>query len=931
MVRTTITNKLTAIVLTTSIMLGCSKQITPEEHIAAAKQHLAAQEPKSAVIELKNAIQADPKNALARYLLGEIYLSSGNGLSAEKELSKAYELGYDKKPLLPKLARAYALTEQDQEILALAAHQELLSGENLIQFLAYKTLALLRTNEAEQAKASVALAMENDANNAYTLLAQAYIDFAEQKSDKAITATKRVLTARPDQVDAILLQGQIAMSQGNYQLASENFEKFIALQPDTFSTNLLLADALFKDQQYVAAEKYIDIVLTALPKHGYTNYLKAAVLLEKKAFKEAKQYAENAIGQNFKTAQVKLIAGVSSYFSNNHEMSYYYLNDIESVLPANHPARKMLAISQIEIGEIEGISENLAGLSGKDAHDSDFLSALSYQLLTVGDKAQAKALLTQSEGEKTTSSLSTEQQAKVKARAGILKLLMNEPGSAEEFEKAIDLDPDFPEAELALVLSSLKAGDIENATTLAIQWQNKYPQKVAGKLLLARIYMSQQAYDDAQEIVDQALASNPEHGTTLVTAAQLSKLKGQNKEAHEFMLRAHKVAPDSPQVLGSLFQLALTQEDADKKFAIEAISQAYERNKASTLHIILQAQSLLAQRKLQAAVDVLKTHTPDIKTPNRYWQILTATYNRLRQFDNVTATLDAWQKTSPHLIDPVLYLVDFYINQRKPDLALTQVNQALTAHVNNNLLLLVKAQLLLKSRQPEQAKLVYTQIDKSKLEPAVAQGVEGHFALIDKDFAKAESLLKASYDAAPSNQKSYLLTMTYDAQGKQDKAIAHLKAHLNSTPTDLNGRQLLANYTVVTDPDAAIAQYQEIVKVRPKNYLALNNLAWLHMEKGQLEAALDYSERAYESAPEHPNVADTLSMILLKQGEIRKALPMAEKAYNLSQGTNVEINLNYVEILIKNARKLEARNVLDKTFTENAEQQSRKSQLVDAL
>ena len=54
---------------------------------------MAKKDTRSAIIELKNALQISPENANARTLLGQIYLSSGLGANALKELQRAKDLG----------------------------------------------------------------------------------------------------------------------------------------------------------------------------------------------------------------------------------------------------------------------------------------------------------------------------------------------------------------------------------------------------------------------------------------------------------------------------------------------------------------------------------------------------------------------------------------------------------------------------------------------------------------------------------------------------------------------------------------------------------------------------------------------------------------------------------------------------------------------
>src|SRR5262249_37690611 len=69
---------------------------TAQEHVARAQQFAAADNPRSAIIEFKNALQKDPNLAAARLGLGETELSVGDVQSAEKELERALDLGADK-------------------------------------------------------------------------------------------------------------------------------------------------------------------------------------------------------------------------------------------------------------------------------------------------------------------------------------------------------------------------------------------------------------------------------------------------------------------------------------------------------------------------------------------------------------------------------------------------------------------------------------------------------------------------------------------------------------------------------------------------------------------------------------------------------------------------------------------------------------------
>ena len=83
------------------IVAACGSGDTTEEHIARANQFIAGSDYDSAVIELKNALQKDNQSGEARWLLGKVYLDSGDILAAEKELKRAQELGWSPDDVIP--------------------------------------------------------------------------------------------------------------------------------------------------------------------------------------------------------------------------------------------------------------------------------------------------------------------------------------------------------------------------------------------------------------------------------------------------------------------------------------------------------------------------------------------------------------------------------------------------------------------------------------------------------------------------------------------------------------------------------------------------------------------------------------------------------------------------------------------------------------
>ena len=76
-------------------LAGCNRQASTETLLQEAQSFYDKGDYRSAVIQLKNALQNSPDDAEIRYRLGVAYNRTGDGVSAEKELKKALELKSD--------------------------------------------------------------------------------------------------------------------------------------------------------------------------------------------------------------------------------------------------------------------------------------------------------------------------------------------------------------------------------------------------------------------------------------------------------------------------------------------------------------------------------------------------------------------------------------------------------------------------------------------------------------------------------------------------------------------------------------------------------------------------------------------------------------------------------------------------------------------
>jgi putative PEP-CTERM system TPR-repeat lipoprotein len=909
--------KLAIVAIIALALNACGDKDSGESYLVKAKSHMSQNNVNESLIELKNALKLAPKNAEVRFLLGQLYLSQGRGADAVKELERASTFKYSQEQVIPLLARAYILTNADDDVLALSKEADNLSAERRSHYLAYKTLAALRMDKPELAVSSVALLKSLTWTSVYGFLAEGYLTFSQQKFDQAEAMTSRVLSLSPLQPDALMLQGQIALAKSNFKQAITSFEQYLTAQPYSGLVQLLLADALLKNGEIDKAEQHADKIIAKIQNQPFANYIKARVRSLKGDYQQAIDHAEVALQGNFKQQQLKLIAGASAFQLKNYERAYHYLTAVMIYLPQDHVARRMLAVSQLQLGLVDEISETLAGFESDSIQDAEFISLLSIQLFELGAVNQAKVLV------KKSSRGNKPQDAKQSARKGILKLMMNDPSGMEELKNAVKFNPKLVEAELALAFAALQTGDIAQASAISTQWKNKYPNNPGGYYLMASIQLKEGELEKAKKTLEESLALAPDNIFALTELVKIYRKQGDLKRAKALVTSTLKTYPHNTRVLKLYFDIY--RSDA----SLAKIKAIYQQDKNNVNLVVLYAEALMTLSKIDQGVNILTDFEASIKTPKKYWQILIIAYKQLNEPNNEQQTLEKWRKINPYHLDPIVLLADFFAQKREMIRALAVVKQGFENHSDNLILKMVEMEILLNSKQVKAAKTLYNDLSKQSINENLKRGIQGRIFLLEESYPAAIEKLIYFYNTYPSGRHAIYLAMAYRGNNQVSIATSTLEHHLLTNKTDDRVRAFLADLYLKNESDSALKNYQMLVKTQPQNALVNNNLAWLYMDKGDIDNALFYAKKAYSLTPEMADVVDTYAQTLFKSGKKRHALEQADKAYKLSAGKSVDITLHYIEVLIANGRKNEARKLLTQVQPQSDAQKEKAKTLLD--
>ena len=144
-------------------------------------------------------------------------------------------------------------------------------------------------------------------------------------------------------------------------------------------------------------------------------------------------------------------------------------------------------------------------------------------------------------------------------------------------------------------------------------------------------------------------------------------------------------------------------------------------------------------------------------------------------------------------------------------------------------------------------------------------------------YGEAASAYQAEYKQAPSLALALRAANALQASGAPGAAGQQLDDWLKHQPNDPDAVRLLASLEMSAGHYAeAEPKLLSVLKQRPNDAVALNNLAWSLQEQGK-PSALAYARRAFLASPT-PDVADTLGWVLTANGEATDALPLLRQA-----------------------------------------------------
>ena len=452
-----------------------------------------------------------------------------------------------------------------------------------------------------------------------------------------------------------------------------------------------------------------------------------------------------------------------------------------------------------------------------------------------------------------------------------------------ELEKRIKAGGDVIDYQIALAELDITQNKVDEATQLLQTLANTAPtgeKKLVAQVKLAELYVSRRNIAAAEPIIADVIGKDHRNAGALRLRAAINIDRGQIDSAVSDLREALNDQPKSPELLmllATAYESGGKNELADRQYA-DALKSSGQNSNVALRYVAFLQRRGDASHAEDVLTDVSSRNPNNlqvlaalgqIKLSRQNWvgalavaetigklnegrapadQIRAAALAGQNKVDDSIAALEDAHQATPNAVQPVLSLVSAYVKQGKAD----------------------KAMLLLQ--------------DINKKFPTNAQVLVliGQTELTQNKDAEALQSFKQAVAQQPKDPVGYdALSNLYIRQKNFNAADSVLQDALKELPGNLNLRLAIAGLQILEgDHDAAIAQYEAILKDQPNSPVAINNLVSLLLDyrtdKQSLGRASSLSEALKNSNV--PQFQDTLGWAQYRQGDYKSAISTLESA-----------------------------------------------------
>lgn len=859
-----------------------------------------------AIIQLKNALQADPNNLSVQLLLGKALLRSGEAAAAEVAFNEASRLGVNRAELVVPLGQAYIAQGKHKLLL----EQKVFAPSGLppgVQLQIQLLRATVYADLGDTAKALNAIAAAHgiESSNIDVLLTEIPIRIRARQFKEANAAADQAMVLLPSSAEAIYQKGAIAHVQGDLRSAAALYDRALQADKGHIEARIARIGVALDQSRFADAAKDVAELQKVAPREPRGAYLKA-LLAEHDGDIAASQQALKQVTELLDQApidfirfrpQLLMLNGLSHFGLNQTEKAKQYLEAFQRV-QSNSPASKLLArIYMTDNNPAQAISVLEPYLKAQPG-DGQALTVLASAYMAMGRNAKAAALMQEA--------LKSVDDPAFRTALGLSLIGDGQTVNGQaELEAAYKKDPKQIHAAVTLVQLYLQGNQAGKAVPIAEQLVNAYNNSAIYLNLLGMARGQSGDIAGARTAFEKAIAID---GQLTQARLNLARLEIATKAYAAATARLNNILKAAPANGDAMYELAVIADRNAKpaeaqRWLEKARDSADNRDPRWDLALV---EFHLRYNQPGDALDAAKSAS--VKAPDNLKVLLAHSRALLANGDSVGAkgTLTSATRFAEYDAPLQVQIAQLQLRANNPAGAAYSLEKALSSRPD-----FLPAQAMLTEvelRQGETAKAEKRARDIAALHPKLAIGysLNGDVAMAKGQPAAAIEAYRRAHQVEPNSYSLLRLFRALSGQDAGKPAMQLAEQWLTNNPNDLPVQKALADAKArAGDFAAAQVAYRAALKIRPNDAEALNNLANVQLRLKD-PGAVNTAEAAVASAPGNPLLIDTLGWALFQNGQSERALQLLRDA-RLRQPGNPEIRYHLAALLASIGRKEEAR------------------------
>ncbi|MCY7305049.1 MAG: PEP-CTERM system TPR-repeat protein PrsT [Rhodoferax sp.] len=884
------------------LLVACGAD-KPDAMLASARDYLAKNDPKAAVIQIKNALQVNPELPEARFLLGQALLKSGDPVGAETELRKAMTLKHPQEAVIPLLAQAMLLQRQFKKVVDEFSAIELSQPSAQANLKTSLALAHLVLGKPDLAQAAMMAALAADPTYMPALLYQARGKAIQGDVDGALVATEAILGKTPSSHEAWKLKGDLLMSgKGKPDEALAAYRKAVEAKPDYADARMAIMSTLMRQEKLEEASKQMAELKKIFPNAVQTRYFETLLAYQKKDFKQARELAQQLVKLVPDNVLVLQLAGALELRFNSLLQAEVFLAKALQSAPDSLHGRRLLASTYLRSGQSAKALATLQPALKGDNLDPATNAIAGEVYLQNGDTKKAedyfnRAVTQNPKNDNARTALALTRLASGREDAGLAEL---QDVAASEVGTT---------ATMALISAHLRRKEYDKAIAAIDALEKKQPEKPLPANLRGRTLLAKNDVAGARKNFERSVAIDPLYFPSVAALAALDMAEKKPDEARKRFDAVLAKDPKNGQALLALAELR-ARAGGPKAEVAELITRAVTANPTEPGPRLLLIDFHLRSKDFKQAVAVAQNAVAAIPENAELLDGLGRAQQASGETNQALATFKKVAAMQPQSPIPQMRLADAYMADKNKVAAAQALRKAL--EIKPDMLAAERGLVLLAldAKNYDEALRISRGVQKQSPKEVAGYMFEGDIAANQKKWDVAANAYQAGLKQTGSPQFAIKLHAVYTAAGKPANAEKLTATWLKDNPKDVLYRTYLGDGSLAkNDLAAAERQYQAVVQNQPQNAVALNNLAWI-TGKLKKEGGIAYAEKAIALAPNQPAFMDTLAVLYSDRNDYAKALEWQTKALAL-QPQNAIYKLNMAKIHIKGGKKDLARKDLD--------------------